>query len=79
MKRSKAFLAAAIISASFLAGCGMGRDGYISDEPHSTQMPMESPSISTLPEISPNVSDGIDEGESDDMSPAPSASPEIKR
>ena len=49
MKKIKICIAAAVISASLLSGCGMARDGYINDTTEPTRAPMESPYITATP------------------------------
>ncbi len=49
MKKTKLYLAAAILSLSILSGCGMARDGYIEDTPAQTLAPIESPAVATTP------------------------------
>lgn len=49
MKKIKLCLAAAILAASVLSGCGMARDGYIEDLPAETLAPIETPYVTSTP------------------------------
>ncbi len=49
MKKFKFCLAAAVLAAALLSGCGMARDGYIEDEPAQTLAPVETPFVTSTP------------------------------
>ena len=50
MKKIKFCVAAAVLSALVLSGCGLARDGYIEEHPDHMLTPAETPFVTTAPE-----------------------------
>ena len=67
MKKIKFCLAAAILAATVLSGCGMARDGYIEDYPAQTAAPIETPLVTVSPKPEKNPAEN-----------APKADPSVK-
>ena len=49
MRKIKFCLAAVVLAAALLSGCGMARDGYIEDLPAQTSAPLETPFVTSTP------------------------------